>query len=330
MRGPGKYIILLFVGSIAFAALFFYLGYRSFYAAGPAGQDAVYILPQGQGVIRTAWELEQKGVITSRNIFKLGVKLSGVEHHLKAGEYDIPAYASMSDIVAILSTGKVIQHPLTIIEGWTSWQIAAYLNGLDTLVDPLTELPREGSVLPDTYLYARQTSRHDLIRRMQMRQLDFLDEVWDKRASGLPFVSAGQAVVLASIVEKETAKAQERAHIAGVFINRLIKNMRLQSDPTVIYGLDRRGSLNRSLRKSDLKSDNPYNTYRIRGLPPTAINHPGRAAIVAVLHPLETDDLYFVADGTGGHAFARTLRQHKNNVRRWRQIKKQKKLENAD
>jgi len=330
MTGLRKYIILLLLGSVVFAALFFYLGYRSFHQEGPGPLDSVYILPKGQGVIRTAWELERRGLVTSSNIFKLGVKLSGYERKLQAGEYDIPAHSSMLDILMILSGGKVIQHRLTIIEGWTSWQIADYLERIDNLTERITDLPREGSILPDTYQYVRNTSRHDLIRRMQMWQLDFLDGAWTKRADNLPFISAREAVILASIVEKETAKPEERAHIAGVFINRLRKNMRLQSDPTVIYGLDRRGSLNRAISKSDLKSDNPYNTYRIRGLPPTAIDHPGREAIEAVLHPLENNDLYFVADGSGGHAFSATLRQHRKNVRNWRRIKKKKKLEKAE
>lgn len=325
MTGLRKYIILLLLGSVVFAALFFYLGYRSFHQEGPGPLDSVYILPKGQGVIRTAWELERRGLVSSRNIFKLGVKLSGYERRLQAGEYNIPAHSSMFDIVMILSGGKVIQHRLTIIEGWTSWQIARYLEGIDNLTERITDLPREGSILPDTYQYVRNTSRHDLIRRMQMRQLDFLDRAWDKRADNLPFISVEGAVILASIVEKETARPDERAHIAGVFINRLRKNMRLQSDPTVIYGLDHRGSLNRSINKSDLKADNPFNTYRIRGLPPTAIDHPGREAIQAVLHPLATDDLYFVADGTGGHAFSSTLHEHQKNVRKWRRGRKAKK-----
>ncbi|NOZ42383.1 MAG: endolytic transglycosylase MltG [Alphaproteobacteria bacterium] len=330
MTGLKKYIILLLVGSVAFAALFFYLGYRQFHLSGPVMRDTVYVLPKGQGVGHTARQLERRGLVTSGNIFKSGVRLLGYERRLQAGEYDIPAHSSMNDIMMILSGGKVIQHRLTIIEGWTSRQIVTYLNGLENLTGQVTKLPREGSILPDTYLYTRNTRRTDLIRRMQARQLDFLDKVWDKRAAGLPFLSPRGAVILASIVEKETAVPRERAHIAGVFINRLRKNMRLQSDPTVIYGLDRRGSLDRPIRKADLKSDTPYNTYRIRGLPPTAIDHPGRAAILAVLHPLDSDDLYFVADGSGGHAFSRNLRQHLENVRKWRRFQKEKKLEKQE
>ncbi len=325
MAGVRKYIYLLLIGSVAFAALFFYLGYRAFYEKGPMEAETVYYLAKGQGVIRTAWQLEKDGLIRDQKIFKLGVRLSGYERGLQAGEFAIPPQSSMFDIMMILSGGKVIQHRLTIVEGWTSWQIAEYLNAIDNLTDPITDLPREGSILPDTYLYTKNTPRHDLIRRMQVRQLDLLDDIWSKRAPDLPFLSIEDALVLASIVEKETATPHERAHIAGVFVNRLRKNMRLQTDPTVIYGIDRRGFLNRAISRSDLKSDNPYNTYRIRGLPPTAIAHPGRASIAAVLHPLETDDLYFVADGTGGHAFARNLKDHLKNVKKWRRIEKENK-----
>ncbi|MBL4800611.1 MAG: endolytic transglycosylase MltG [Emcibacter sp.] len=325
MTGIRKYIILLLVGSVAFAALFFYLGYNSFHEVGPKKADAPYNLSKGQGVIRTAWELEQQGYITSQNIFKVGVKLSGYERKLQAGEFSIPAESSMFDIMMILSSGRVIQHRLTIVEGWTSWKIAEYLNNIENMTNVITALPREGSILPETYLYTKATDRHDVIRRMQVRQLDLLDVIWGQRDKDLPFLSVDDALILASIVAKGTAVEHERAHIAGVFINRLRKGMRLQTDPTVIYGLDRKGFLDRPIYKSDLKSNNPYNTYRIKGLPPTAIAHPGRASIEAVLHPLETKDLYFVADGTGGHAFASSLRQHLKNVKKWRKIEKAKK-----
>ncbi|VAV89691.1 FIG004453: protein YceG like [hydrothermal vent metagenome] len=325
MAGVRKYIYLLLIGSVAFAALFFYLGYRAFYEEGPEEAATVYYLPKGQGGIRTAWQLEKNGLIRDQKIFRLGVRLSGYERNLQAGEFAIPAKSSMFDIMMILSGGKVIQHRLTIVEGWTSWQIAEYLNAIDNLTEPITDLPREGSILPDTYLYTRNTPRHDLIRRMQVRQLDLMDDLWPKRAADLPFLSMEDALILASIVEKETATPHERAHIAGVFVNRLRKNMRLQTDPTVIYGIDRRGFLDRPISRSDLKSDNPYNTYKIKGLPPTAIAHPGRASIEAVLHPLETEDLYFVADGTGGHAFASSLKDHLKNVKKWRRIEKENK-----
>lgn len=325
MRGMKKYIILLLVGSVAFAALFAYLGYRSFHESGPVAQETVYILPKGQGVIRTAWQLEQTGLVSSKDIFKLGVQVSGYERRLQAGEYLISAHTSMQQIMLILASGKVIQHKATIVEGWTSWQIAQYLNSLENLVDPVTPRPPEGSVMPETYLYTHETSRHELIKRMQARQSDLLKDLWLGREKGLPFETMEEALILASIVEKETAVASERSHIAGVFVNRLRKRMRLQTDPTVIYGLSSKGFLERSLSRADLKKPTAYNTYVIRGLPPTAIAHPGRASIEAVLHPLKTEDLYFVADGTGGHSFARTLVDHTKNVRQYRKLEKSRK-----
>lgn len=324
MTGIRKYIILLLIGSVAFAALFVYLGYERFHEAGPQGQDSVYFLPKGQGVVHTAGELEHQGFISGQNIFKIGVKISGYERRLQAGEFNIPAGSSMFDIMMLLSSGKVIQHRLTIVEGWTSWQIVDYLNSIENMTNAITDLPREGSILPETYLYTKNTNRDEIVRRMQDRQSELLESTWEKRDEGLPFLSVEEALILASIVEKETAIEQERAHIAGVFINRLRRRMRLQTDPTVIYGLNRRGFLNRPIYKSDLKSDNPYNTYRIKGLPPTAIAHPGRASIEAVLHPLPTDDLYFVANGTGGHTFSSSLREHLNNVKKWRWIEKKR------
>ncbi|MCF8473668.1 MAG: endolytic transglycosylase MltG [Emcibacter sp.] len=325
MKGVGKYIILLFLGSVVFATLFFYLGYRAFYEKNLVDQERIVFIPKGQGLIRTAWDLESQDLIRSKDIFKVGVILSGFERKLQAGEFSIPPRSSMFDIMNILGSGKVIQHRLTVIEGWTSWQIVDYLNGIENLTHEIRELPPEGSILPETYLYTKNTDRYELVRRMQNRQSELMKSLWEKRDSDLPFSSVDDAIILASIVEKETALEHERAHIASVFINRLRKNMRLQTDPTVIYGLDRRGFINRPIKKSDINADNPYNTYRIKGLPPTAIAHPGKASLEAVLHPLKSDDLYFVADGTGGHAFSSSLYEHMKNVKKWRKIEKDNK-----
>jgi len=322
MKGIRKYIILLIVGSVAFAALFSYLLYRSFHQSGPHEQERVFLLPEGQGVIRTAWQLEEMGLITSKDIFRLGVKISGYERKLQAGEYKIPAGDSMHDIMLILASGKVVQHKATIVEGWTSWQIGEYLGSLVNLTGTLDVLPDEGSVMPETYLYTQGTARSALVKRMQERQAQLLETLWLARDVDLPFESMEEALILASIVEKETALEKERSHIAGVFINRLRKKMRLQTDPTVIYGLSAKGFLDRPLSRADLRKHTWYNTYVIRGLPPTPIAHPGRASLEAVFHPLKTDDLYFVADGNGGHSFATTLRDHNKNVRKYRQIEK--------
>ena len=321
MHGIRKYIILLFVGSAAFAALFAYLGYRAFHEPSATTTKSAFLVPSGQGLIRTARLLNQAELITDPEIFKVGVMLKGSERNLKAGEFLIPANSSMNDIMNILVKGDVIQHKITIVEGWTSWQIAEYLNAVENLTDVIEELPIEGSILPESYLYTHATSRFDILMRMQEQQMEVLDQLWDKRAEDLPFDTVEEALILASIVERETGVPEERPHIAGVFVNRLRRSIRLQSDPTIIYGIDRKGFLDRGLRRSEIADkDNPYNTYQINKLPPTAIAHPGRASIEAVLNPIETDDIYFVADGIGGHAFAKTLNEHQKNVAKWRKI----------
>ena len=326
MRGIRKYIILLLAGSVIFMALFAFLGYRAFHAPSEVTEETVFLVAGGQGLIRTARLLEEEGLISNRDIFKIGVMLKGEERNLKAGEFLIPAQQSMDQIMAILVKGEVIQHTLTIPEGWTSFQITEYLNGIENLGDAIEAPPIEGSILPETYHYTHGTSRFDLLMRMQEQQLILLDQLWDGRDPDLPFDSIDEAIILASIVERETGVPEERAHIAGVFVNRLRRSIRLQSDPTIIYGIDPKGFLDRGLRRSELDDkENPYNTYQINGLPPTAIAHPGRASIEAVLHPLQTDDVYFVADGTGGHVFAKTLTEHQKNVTQWRRIENERK-----
>ncbi|WP_138380093.1 endolytic transglycosylase MltG [Luteithermobacter gelatinilyticus] len=327
MRGFQKYIFLLLFGSVAFAALFAYLGYREFTTKSVMQEDRVYVLEPGQGVARTAQDLERRGMISNADIFRLGVRLAGHDKRLKAGEYLIPTGATMSGIMRLFASGAVIQHKLTIVEGWTSHQVVSYLNSLENLSGEIVAPPAEGSLMPETYLYVRNDDRNSLIQRMQKRQRDFLLDEWSRRDPDLPLNSPEEALILASIVEKETALEEERARIAGVFINRLRKGMRLQTDPTVIYGLDSSGSLDRPLSKQDLRTETPYNTYLIRGLPPTPIAHPGKASIRAVLHPLPTDELYFVANGTGGHSFAVTNEEHLRNVRHLRQLERQKKAD---
>ena len=325
MGGLRKYIILLLAGSVIFMALFAFLGYRAFHAPSEVSEETVFLVPGGQGLIRTARLLEEKGLISNRDIFKIGVMLKGEERNLKAGEFLIPARQSMDQLMAILVKGEVIQHTLTIPEGWTSFQITEYLNGIENLSDTIEAPPIEGSILPETYHYTHGTSRFDLLSRMQEQQLVLLDQLWDHRDPDLPFDSIDEAIILASIVERETGLPEERAHIAGVFINRLRRSIRLQSDPTIIYGIDPKGFLERGLRRSELDDrENPYNTYQINGLPPTAIAHPGRASIEAVLHPMQTDDVYFFADGTGGHVFAKTLNEHRKNVVQWRRIENER------
>jgi len=214
-------------------------------------------------------------------------------------------------------------HKITVAEGLTSAVVMDLLRRDQVLIGDLTAAPAEGSLLPETYLFQRGTTRDQLAADMQRDHTKILDELWEKRQAGLPFTTKAEAVTLASIVEKETGVASERPHVAAIFINRLRKGMRLQSDPTIIYGLTKGVPLGRGIRQSELEKATPYNTYVITGLPPTPIANPGRASIEAVLNPMASEDLYFVANGTGGHAFAATVAEHEANVKRWREIERQ-------
>ena len=225
----------------------------------------------------------------------------------------------MNDIMEILASGQVIQHKITFVEGWSSFEFIDALEQHQALTGDKPQIP-EGSLLPETYFFPRGTTRQQLISQMQEQQQSLLQKLWDNRRTDLPFSTMQEAIILASIVEKETALPSERRHIAGVFINRLRKGMRLQSDPTVVYGIRQGRALERPISYNDLRTAHPYNTYMHHGLPKGPICHPGRLAIEAVFNPMPTEDLYFVADGTGGHRFAKTLQEHNRNVRHWRNI----------
>lgn len=292
---------------------------------GPLQHSELIVIPKGEGLSAIADRLERKNMIIDKRLFKAAVMYFGVQNKLKAGEYEIPKQASMRKVLDHLLEGKSILHDVPFPEGFTSQQVADRLNAHEALSGELTDIPAEGSMLPDTYKFTRGLDRNELVKRMQAAQEKFLDNLWQQRKEDLPFKTREEALILASIVEKETGIAGERSHIAGVFVNRLNKGMRLQSDPTIIYGLvGGVGKLGRGLRRSEIDQKTDYNTYQIDGLPPTPIANPGRAAIEAVLNPKETEDLYFVADGTGGHIFAKTLKDHQNNVRNWRKIEKER------
>ncbi len=318
-----RFLSLLFsltlLAAITVGALFYY-GQQKFEAPGPATTALEIGIPAGSGLNAIAKRLENAGAIESADIFRFGTRLKQAERSLKAGEYEIVPRASMADILALLQSGKTIERRVTIPEGLTSLQIIAILNDTKKLTGEIGEIPPEGSLAPETYFFTTGEERGAIIARMRAAQTAIIDELWDARADNLPFDTKREAMILASIVEKETGVSSERARVAGVFVNRLRKGMRLQTDPTVIYGVAGGKGLDRPISRADLKNDNPYNTYIIKGLPPTAIAHPGRAAIEAVLNPAATRDFYFVADGTGGHAFAPTLAEHNRNVRKWRKI----------
>ena len=326
-RGGAVKSILVFLAALALLATASlgvggYFAYREAAKPGPLAENTVILLRPGVSVSTIADELEAAGAVRYPALFIAVVRVKGVQSVLKAGEYEIPAGASVLDIVDLLVKGKSILHTLTAAEGLTTVQILRIIEGDEILAGEITLTPAEGELLPETYSYTRGETRDGVIRMMMKARNDVLDELWDGRALDLPFNTRDEAVIRASIVEKETAVPDERPLIASVYVNRLKKGMRLESDPTVIYGVTGGEPLKRGLRVSELKKETPYNTYVVKGLPPTPIANPGRAAIEAVLNPADTDYIFFVADGTGGHAFSSTLAEHNRNVIRWRQVER--------
>jgi UPF0755 protein len=290
---------------------------------GPLAADKILLITREDDGGSIPDQLERAGIIDSPLWFNLTLLLDGNRGKLKRGEYLFKEHVSLRETEDVLISGKVVLHKVTIPEGLTSDQVVQRLRDNDVFVGDIKEIPREGSILPETYEFERGVSRVKILSTMETAQAKALDEIWKKRAPDLPIKSPGELVTLASIVEKETGKADERPHVAGVFINRLQKRMKLESDPTIVYGLvGGKGTLGHSISRSELQQATPYNTYIIEGLPPGPITNPGKAAMEAVANPLHTQDLFFVADGTGGHAFAETLDQHQKNVQRWRQIEK--------
>ena len=290
---------------------------------GPLAQDKVVLIPKGTGTAELAALLAKEGVIADPNLFEIYAYLHRGKGQLKAGEFQFRAGTSVEEAIDTLVQGKAIQHAFTIPEGLTSEQILARLRENELLSGTVNEVPREGTLLPETYLFERGTSRQQLINKMQADAREALVKAWAKRAPDLPIKTAPELVILASIVEKETGRGDERPRVASVFMNRLSRRMKLQSDPTIVYGIvGGKGTLGRGILRSEIERATPYNTYVIEGLPPGPIANPGRAALEAAANPIKTRDLYFVADGTGGHAFAETLDGHNRNVARWRQVER--------
>jgi UPF0755 protein len=285
---------------------------------GPANTAQTVLLDKGDGVRAIAAKLETAGVIRDARIFRLEIWRLGIRRSLKAGEYAIPPAASMRAIASMLAEGKVLLHKFTLAEGLTTAQALRLLQADAVLQGTITLHPSEGALLPDTYLYSRGETRDSIVARMERAQRDLIAQLWPARAANLPFKTPQEAIILASIVEKETGVDSERPRVAAVFVNRLRIGMRLQSDPTIIYGISKGEPLGRGIRQSEIEGVTPYNTYQISGLPPTPIANPGRAAIAAVLNPLITKDLFFVANGTGGHSFAASAEEHARNIQRWR------------
>lgn len=319
--GNAIFTILLLLAVVVGGAVVY--GSQQFGAPGPLDRERTVNIPPRTGLRDMADLLQREGVISNSTFFVMGAVVLGATDKMKAGEYVFEKGASMDDVLETIISGKSIQHQVTIAEGLTTQQIIQRLNDAEVLSGPIQKIPPEGSLLPETYRVTRGTTREQLLQRMAEAKRRLVNEIWARRASDLPIKDINEFITLASIVEKETAVASERTRVAGVFVNRLNKRMRLQSDPTIIYGIvGGKGSLGRSLTRADIDQPTPYNTYTIPALPPGPIANPGRASLEAVANPSRTNDLYFVADGTGGHVFAETYEQHLRNVARWRDFQR--------
>ncbi|UTO29161.1 endolytic transglycosylase MltG [Bartonella harrusi] len=320
----GHFFLMLMMVIILAISIPLYIGKSIFEGKGVTEEEQVVLISPGTGIRKIASLLEKRGLIRSADVFVYGVGYHQKTTHLKAGEYLIPAHASMRDIMDILVKGKSIEYTFTVPEGLTVQQVFDRLAANDILIGDLPKvLPPEGSLMTDTVRFIRGTTRKEIINRLREGQTKLIHAIWATRSPDLPIKSIEEFVILASIVEKETGIAAERSKVAAVFYNRLAKHMRLQSDPTVIYGLfgGRGIPSGRAIYRSDLEKKTPYNTYKINGLPPTAIANPGKDSLQAVAHSPSSDVLYFVADGSGGHVFSRTLEEHNENVRKWRALK---------
>src|SRR3954454_20181344 len=316
-------ITLVLVLMVGIGGAYIY-GKQKIEAPGPLKEEKIVNIPARAGMTDIADALQREGVIDSNRWAFIGAVVAlKARSELKPGEYAFQKNASLRDVIGTIVEGKVVQHAVTIPEGLTSEQIVARLSENDIFAGTVREMPREGTLLPETYKFPRGTTREQVIQRMQQAQKRVLGEIWERRNTDVPLKTPEQLVTLASIVEKETGKADERSRVAAVFVNRLRQKMKLQSDPTIIYGLaGGKGTLGRPIKRSEIMQPSPYNTYVVDGLPPGPIANPGRASLEATANPARTRDLFFVADGTGGHTFTETYDQHQKNVARLRSMEK--------
>jgi UPF0755 protein len=313
------FLILIVIG----AGVALFVGKQRFDAAGPLQEDHVVNIPRS-GIRDISDLLVREGVIDQPWTFMAGVAVLKAREGLKAGEYQFPKHASLQDVLDIITSGKVVQHLFTAPEGLTSEQLVARLMENPVLSGTIKEIPREGTLLPETYKFSRGTPRERIIQRMQQADRRVLKEIWERRVPDLPIQTPEELVVLASLIEKETSRPDERTRVSAVFVNRLRHKMRLQSDPTIIYGLvGGKGALGHPISKAEREQPTAYNTYAVDGLPPGPIANPGRASLEAAANPARTRELYFVADGTGGHTFSDTFEQHQKAVTRLRALEKQ-------
>jgi UPF0755 protein len=308
--------IVLVAGLIALVA-----GFWIYSAPGPSDGATVALLRKGSGVTEIGAELQRVGAVRSGALFAAAAQVTGAARGLKAGEYEFAARAPLSEILRKIRAGEVVRHHITIPEGLTSRQAVAILMKSDVLTGQVAA-PPEGALLPETYEVTRGEERAAVLQRMITAQDNLLKTLWARRQAGLPLATPAEAVTLASIVEKETAVPSERPKVAAVYVNRLRRGMRLEADPTVVYGVNGGEPLGRGLTAAELLTPGPYNTYLMAGLPPTPIGNPGRASLAAVLDPPATEDIFFVANGQGGHVFAATYEAHLRNVARWREIER--------
>ena len=302
------------------------IGHRMLVAEGPLEKSRNVVIPRGAGPSTMAKVLKAEGVISHPLLFRVALMIDPNPKPIKAGEYEMPAHISMAAAVDLLQSGKMVQRRLTVPEGATTAEVLELVRKTDALSGDITLDVKEGDLLPETYFYSRDDTRDAVLTRMKEAMEKTLDEAWRKRAAGLPLAGKREALILASIIEKETSVSTERARVSAVYVNRLRIKMRLESDPTTIYGVTGgKGMQGRELTRADLQSNSPYNTYVVAGLPPGPICNPGGASILAAVAPTPRDhSLYFVADGQGGHAFAANIYEHNRNVARWKEIQRQK------
>lgn len=327
-----NFLLTLVVVALVAVGGALYYGKVRFEEPGPSALALTHVVKPGSSLGQISASLESRNIISNARIFEAGVRVYGHEGDFKAGEYEFKSSASMKEIMDIMVSGRAILHPLTVVEGMTVAQALDRIEANEFLTGPMPETPpAEGMLVADTQKFSRGMSRAELIRSMEAQQQAVIEETWANRSPDLVLKDVNEFVTLASIVEKETAVPNERSRVAAVFLNRLRLGMKLQSDPTIIYGLfgGEGKPSDRPIYRSDIDKPTPYNTYQIVGLPPGPIAIPGRAALEAVANPSVTDDLYFVADGSGGHVFSKTLAEHNENVRRWREVEKQRAAERA-